>query len=206
MAITYPLSFPSTIGISEFTLRTRSAVARTESPFSFADQVQVNAGQQWQCDVTIPLYNRDTAEDANTFLMKLNGREGTFLLGDPNANSPRGSVTTTVTVDGNGQTGGELSVTGLAASTAGDFKAGDFIQLGSLGTARLHKILNDVVSDGSGNATLDIWPNIRTSPLSGDTVTYTNAVGQWRLTSNEFEYRIDNNGFYSVSFSALEPL
>jgi len=187
-------------------LRARSAVQRTESPFTFADQVQVGAGQQWQCDVSIPIVNRDKAEEVNAFLLKLNGRQGTFLLGDPNAENPRGSVSTTITVNGNEQTGNELNVSGFASSTVDVMKAGDYIQLGSLSTARLYKVLNNVVSDASGNATLDIWPNIRISPVDGDTVTYTSAVGQWRLAENTQQFTIQNGSVYQVNFTALEPL
>ena len=57
--IAYPLSTPNSIGIAEITLRARNAVAISESPFSFNQQIVRHAGQRWEADVTIPPVRRD---------------------------------------------------------------------------------------------------------------------------------------------------
>ena len=94
MAITYPLSTPTDIGIANIELRARNAVAISQSPFTYATQTHSYSGQLWQATVTIPPVRRDLAEPWIAFLLSLKGPTGTFLLGDPNCKTPRGSAST----------------------------------------------------------------------------------------------------------------
>ena len=153
--------------------------------------------------------NRENAEEWVAFLMKLYGQKGTFLLGDPLGGTARGSASSaagTPVVNGASQTGGTLAIDGLPASATGYLKAGDYIQLGSAATAQLYKVLNDADSNGSGEATLDIWPNLRSSPADGSTVVVANAKGVFRLASNESNWNINNLAFYGITFGAVESL
>ena len=144
MAISYPLSLPSTPGIKRVTLRSLTSVAILRNPFTFQQQVQEFAGQIWGADVTLPIMERADAENWNSFLLKLNGPAGTFLLGDPAAKSPRGVATGSPKVNGASQTGKSLNTKGWTVSVTGILKAGDYVQIGQ----RLYKNLNDVNSDG----------------------------------------------------------
>jgi hypothetical protein len=151
--------------------------------------------------------SRADAEEWISFLLKLNGQYGTFLLGDPNGATPRGSAASTPgtpVVNGSGQTGGELSIDGLPTSATGYLKAGDYIQLGSGTALQLYKVLNDVDSNASGQATLDIWPNLRNSPQDGSTVIVSNAKGAFRLSSNETAFTITEFTKYGITFGAVE--
>ena len=94
MAIAYPLSIPTAIGIEQIELRANNVVAVSESPFTFVQQTVVHSGQRWEASVTIPPVRRDLAEPWIAFLLSLQGRRGTFLLGDPNMATPRGSAAT----------------------------------------------------------------------------------------------------------------
>ena len=86
------------------------------------------------------------------------------------------------------------------------FKAGDYIQLGTGASAHLHKVLEDVNSDGSGNATLTIWPALRESPANNDAITVSNTVGLFRMTSNSMNWSVETMQLYGMSFSAVEAL
>lgn len=206
MAISYPLSMPTVIGMSQFRLQMRNAVSMTESPFTFRQQVQKYDGQRWEASVVIPPVHRETAEQFNAFLAALNGKFGTFLLGDPNATTPRGSVAGAPVINGAAQTGQTLNLRGFTPNSENVLRAGDFIQLGSFSTARLYKVLNDVDSDVSGLASVDIWPRIRLSPADGDPIITTNAVGVFRLAENINGYDINVQSQYSVSFTAIEVI
>jgi hypothetical protein len=152
--------------------------------------------------------NRAQAEEWFSFLVKLNGQYGTFLLGDPHS-APRGSASSTPgtpVVNGASQTGAELAIDGLPASATGYLKAGDYIQLGAGSTATLHKVLNDVNSNGSGEATLDIWPDLRSSPADDAAVVISNAVGVFRLAANEIGVDINEIEFFGITFAAVEAL
>lgn len=209
MSITYPLSTPTNKTIAEITLVARNVVGVSTSPFTFKQQVYQFSGQRWEADVTLPAMAREDAEQWVSFLMKLYGQKGTFLLGDPLAGTPRGSASSAVgtpVVNGASQTGGTLAIDGLPASATGYLKAGDYIQLGSAATAQFYKVLTDADSNSSGEATLQIWPNLRSSPSDGATVIVSNAKGVFRLSSNETSWNINRLSLYGITFAATESL
>lgn len=201
MAITYPLNFPD-IGMAQITLRARSVVAAAQSPFTLSRQVQVFDGQRWEADIALPAFDRQAAGMVEAFLLSLNGKQGTFLLGDPMRGAALGVATGTPLVKGAGQTGNALVTDGWTPSTANILRAGDLVQLGSGATSRLHKLLQD--ANGSGEATLILWPSLRSSPVDNAAVTITNCRGVFALADNTPEWEIGRNNLYGVSLSAVE--
>ena len=206
MAITYPVSFPSSIGLANINIRARTVVGISSSPFTGQQQVYKHQGQWWEAEVSLPPMKRADAEQVVAFLLKMNGVYGTFLLGDKANPATRGVGTGTPLVNGASQTGDELITDGWTADTTGILKAGDWIQLGSGSSTRLYKVLDDVNSDGSGNATINIFPSLRSSPDDDATITVSNTQGLWRLASNETEYSIDNMSIYGMTFACVEAL
>ena len=207
MAITYPLSLPvATKAIQSIEIRAVNAVAYSRSPFTFAGQAFAYSGQMWTADVTLKPMKRADAEQWNAWLFSLRGQLGTFLMGDPMGATARGVATGTPLVNGGSQTGGSLVIDGATNSTTGWLLAGDYIQLGSGSSARLHKVLADANSDGSGNVTLDIWPHIRVAPADNATVTVSNAKGLFRLSSNEQAFSINESAIYGMTFGAMEAV
>ena len=192
MAISYPLSLPTNIGMASIELRAKNTVAVSSSPFTYKQTVYAYDGQMWEADVTLPPMNRDDAESWIAFLMSLKGRYGTFLLNDPSATSVRGT-STSATITGSA---GDSSVT---VTMTGTLKAGDYIQLGTASDATLHKVL----VDKSGSGTLEIWPKLRKarSSVSAD---LTSASGVFRLASNETAWSVNDASFYGISFGATE--
>jgi len=195
MAISYPLNTPTTIGIESIELRAMNAVAVSQSPFTYKQQVISHQGQIWSASVSIPSVRRDLAADWKAMLVALKGSVGTFLLGDPDYATPRGTVSGTPTLSG---TAGDSTV---SVTMTGTLLAGDYIQLGTGSAARLHQVLVD--QSGSGN--LEIWPDLR-STYSGETVIYSSPKGVFRLGNNTTSWSIDNASFYGISFDAIEAL
>jgi hypothetical protein len=194
MAISYPLDTPTTIGFESIELRAVNATITSQSPFSYKQQVISHTGQRWEASVSIPSVLRDLAEPWAAFLTALKGQTGTFLLGDPLSATPRGTVSS-CTLTG---TAGDESV---AVTMTGSLLAGDYIQLGSGTTARLHKVL----VDQTGSGTLEIWPALR-STYSSATVTTTNAKGVFRLNQNMSSWQISNANSYGIAFEAVEAI
>lgn len=194
MAISYPLALPTSIGIAEITLSANNAVAISQSPFTFQQQIIQHPGQRWTASVSIPPVRRDLAEPWVAFLLAMNGPVGTFLLGDPNAKAPQGTATS-------------ATITGAARSSsptitmAGTLLAGDYIQIGSGVTATLHKVLQDK----NGTGTIEIWPALR-STASSATVTLTNTVGRFRLSGTQQSFNINDASIYGISFDCVEAL
>ncbi len=206
MAITYPLTLPSHTGIRNITLRAVNTVGMSMSPFTYQQQAVAHAGQRWEVDVTLPGMNRADAEQWVAFLVSLRGRFGTFTLGDPVGASPRGSAGGTPLVNGASQIGGTLNIDGCTTSQTGWLKAGDYIQLGTEGSATLHKVLADVDSNGSGQVAVDIWPYIRTAPSDNATVVVTNTIGRFRLASDEQNWSIRETALYGITFGGVEAI
>jgi hypothetical protein len=194
MALTYPLSTPTTIGIESIELRAVNAVAVSQSPFTYKQQVISHGGQKWEASVTIPSVHRDKAAEWKALLVGLKGQVGTFLLGDPDYATPQGTVSS-CTLTGNA---GDETVTAVMTGT---LKAGDYIQLGSASSAKLHQVLLDQDGDGS----LEIWPALR-SDYTGATVVFNNPKGVFRLSNNVTSWSINNASIYGISFEAVEAV
>jgi hypothetical protein len=192
MAISYPVSTPTSIGIANIELSASNAVAVSRSPFTFSQQVHTYPGQMWSATVSIPPVRKDLAEPWVAFLLSLRGQTGTFLLGDPNNTSPRGTATA-ATITG---TSGSSSLT---VTMTGTLLAGDYIQLGSGSDATLHKVL----VDRSGSGTLEVWPALRKDRTAVSAV-LTDCKGVFRLSSNNQSWSINDNSAYGIQFECME--
>lgn len=206
MAISFPLNHPTSPGFSTFEMLPISNVGITSSIFSFKQETQKHQGQIWGASVMLPPMNKDDALEWESFFLKLNGMEGTFLLGDPEGLTPRGVATGTPIVDGPSQTGNTLSTRGWDVSETNILRVGDYIQLGSGVNSLLHRVLNDSDSDVSGLASFDIWPDIRTPPNDRDPVVIISPRGLFRMTSNEMNFLINNVRHHIFAFSCVEVL
>ena len=199
-------ALPSHTGIRSVVFRMASQNAITASPFTFKQQVLQHPGRRWEVDVTLPPMGNANARIWIAWLAKLDGSLNTFTMGDPLACTPQGSAGGTPLVDGASQTGASLNIDGCTASQTGWLKAGDYIQLGTGADARLHMITSDVDSDGSGDATLPLWPQITTAPANDASVVVSNTVAAFRLASNDSTWSADEASIYGISFSGLAVL
>ncbi len=208
MAISYPLALPTHTGIAQIELRATNAVAYSRSPFTFAGQAHAYAGKAWQAEVTLPSMKREDAERWVAWLISLKGQLGTFYLGDPAAITPLGSArdTDTILVDGAVSSGDTIAIDSAPASQTDYLKAGDYMQIGTGVNRQLFKVLNDVDTDGTGSATVDVWPNVRTSIADDAAVTVQSAQGIFRLASNEQSFSINEASIYGITFGAIEAV
>jgi len=203
----YPLTMPtspSNFVTSEW--RILRTVAVSQSPFTYAQQVAKYTGSVWQTTVTLPPMKRADAGAWQSFLMQLNGRFGTFLLGDPDGKTIQGSASTVISVNGDHSIGAfDVVVDGCTASST-EFKKGDYVQFGSGASSKLHMIVADITSDGSGNATLQIEPPLKTALSDDDVVTYSNTKAVMRMDANDLGWNANNVSLYGISFSCTESL
>lgn len=200
---TYPLTFPTTVSPNAIRITPSNAIGQSESPFNYSEKVYDWGGERWLIDASLPPMRRAVAEEYIAFFTALKGRYGTFLMRIPAHRAAQGAVSGTPLVAGESQTGATLDIDGLALSTTAIVKAGDFFNLGTGSSTRLHKSLTTVNSDGSGAATLSIWPALRESPTDNSAVTFADCVGHFTLTG-DVSYDVDVNKFYNISFSAVE--
>lgn len=159
----------------------------------------------WAFDGSLPPLTRADGEEWVGWLLSLAGAGGTFLMGDPASPAPRGTwAGQNPLVNGAAQTGKSLIIDGLTAGATG--KAGDWLQLGTGATTHLHKLMQGFTANGSGQATLDIFPRLRASPVDNAGIILANAKGIWRLASNDTDWSIDVAISYGLKFSGVEAI
>lgn len=206
---TYPVTIPSTYAPSATTFRIKRIVGSSESIFTGQQQVYQYSGEWWECEVTMPPMRLDAARAFVAFLVSLRGQYGSMYLGDWDARTPLGTASTsagTPLVNGADQTGNTLVCDGAPASQTGYLKAGDYIQIGSGSSQKLHMVTADSNSDGSGNFTLSIEPALRTSPANNTALTVSNTKGVFRLISNETSWQTNAVSLYGITFAVREVL
>ena len=207
MAFSFPLSMPALPAApTSVVWRQQSVAAKTESPFSLAQQIQVHQGERWVVELQYAPMVRAVGSIWEAWFAQANGMEGTFLLPAYGRKTARGSVPGTPQVNGASQAGKSLLTKGWTATQTGILLPGDFIQIGTGLTARLYMNLVSADSDGGGLATLDIWPRLRESPADSATIVVSNAVGLFRLANNERPYDINSAIQYGIDFVAVEAV
>lgn len=199
MAISYPLALPTVTRVRSIDLTAINAVAYSQSPFTFSGQAHAYQGQMWQADVSLPPMRRTAAEQWIAFLLSLRGQYGTFLLGDPTCSNIRGTATSCSITGSSGDN--TVSATVPSGET---LLAGDYIQLGTGSNAALHKVLVDYTGTGAA-ADLEIWPALRTARTSAS-ATLSNAKGNFRLSSNQQNWSINEAAIYGITFGAMEAI
>lgn len=203
MSITYPLALPNQ-RVQKIRYVARNVVAVSQSPFTLTSQIHRFTGQTWEADITLPPMKRAVADQWIAFLLKLNGQFGTFLLpgfsAKGSAEQTPGSPTIVTATPGTQS----LSITGGATSATGYLLAGDYIQLGTGVNSRLHQVLDNVNTNGSGAATFNIYPAIRAT-VSG-AVDVASPEGVFRLATSDSMWDIDEALTYGITFAAVEAL
>jgi hypothetical protein len=204
MAITYPITLPTAQGFRRVTIAPQSRVAIFSSPFTGQQQIYQHPAQFLTCSMEIPPMQRATAADFVAALLSLQGQRGTFIFGDPAWTSPLGVATGTPLVNGNNQTGTALNIKGWTNSTSNILRAGDYIQIGTGATRQLCMVLGSVNSDGSGNATVNLFPRIRTAFANNTTITTANPTGVWRMVDDSQFLQDTDNLTRGIVINAVE--
>ena len=204
----YPLSLPtspSNFKTSEW--RIVRSVAVSVSPFTMKSETADYGGAVWTTTVTLPPMLKADASSWQVFFMQLHGRHGNFLLGDPDAKTIQGSATGTMSATANHSVGAyDITVDGLNASQSTAFKKGDYVQFGSGATSKLHMIVADISTNGSGQATLQIEPPLKTAISNNDVIVYVSAKAVMRMDSNDLSWNADQVSTYGISFSCSEVI
>ncbi len=208
MSLVYPIALPLEL-FSTTQWLTDTATSVSTSQFTFAGQKQVFPGTRWKADVGFPTLNVEDAAPLAGFVAALNGKEGSFLLGNPAKPSPAGAaseVASSPVVDGADQTGNQLLIKNAPASIANWLVLGDLFQIGPSSRARLHIITQSASTTPTGTATLCIWPNLKRPTLDGDPISYTSPHGLFALDTNRPGWDVSAPFRYGIRFPAIEAI
>ncbi len=208
MTISFPLAMPTVTNIRSIDLTATNSVSYSRSPFTFAGQAQEFSGKMWQAVVTLPPMRRAAAEEWIAFLLSLRGQVGTFNMGDPVAAIPRGFARDVdgILVNGSLTNGSAIVLDNCASNHTGYFKAGDYLQTGTGPTQQLFKVLADANTNSSGETSVDVWPDVRTTIANDAAVTVQSTKGIFRLSTNEVNWSVNEVAIYGMTFAASEAI
>lgn len=208
MTITYPLSMPSKPAARSIILRKSPVVGVSQSPVSKEMQIYDWRASEWWLQITLPTMRNATAAPWEAFFSKLNGQANTFLCGDPWKAVPRGlasagegSPVVAAAASAGAQT---LEVSGLTPSITGFLLEADHVQIESGADAHLHEQMLDLDTDGSGDATLTLWPRLRKDYVGGETLTFMSPQGVFRLAVNDMDVTRSPGLLSDITFQAHE--
>jgi hypothetical protein len=196
MTVELPLTL-----VSNVKRRLANAAVVTASPMSGSQQVQSWGGIWWEFEIEFTMHTAAEGRMMSAFWSKIGGRLGTFLFRDP---SIQQMSLGTPLVNGASQTGKSLLTKGWTANKT-VLKAGDFIQLGAVGTTRLHHVTADAVSGATGLATLSIEPALRYSPANSAALVVDAPAALLRLNDDPWT-AITQAARHSFSVTAREAL
>jgi hypothetical protein len=203
MSISYPLSLPTSPKPRTLTYTPWDVTPSSTSPFTLKDQLYEYSGKKFRVAVQYPPVDKVSFKAVRAFLLSLYGSIGTFTLGDPANAAPLGSVPGTPLANGTAAIGASTFATkGWTAGQTNILRAGDEFQVDSF----CYTNLKDVNSDGSGNATLDVWPTLHSAVPNNSAITTTAPKSLWRLEPNSVSWSVGADHIYEVSFSAVEAI
>jgi hypothetical protein len=170
------------------------------SPLTNTTQRLLLAGARWVATYSLPAMTRAQAAPWKAFFDLLEGSVNTFNGFDPDNKHPRGTAGGTPLVNGASQTGSSIITDGWLANTT-VLKAGDYFSFGELKRATA-----DVLSDGSGNATISFKPAIRSAPADNTPIVTATPTCLMTLADDmQAMFMCDQNGIYQpLTFNAIE--
>jgi hypothetical protein len=200
----WPLvAMPSTPGPRQVEWNATDVVAAVTNPFTGKQQTQNWQAGWLEATVTLPPMKRVLAAAWIAFLLQAQGQNAVFYFaGDSLNNAPQG------TAEGDGQINGIfqqpylLTTNNWTPSQSGLLLPGDWLQV----NWRMYMNLNLAASDGAGNASLAIWPQMREQPASGTGIVTTNAQGLFRLASNQRKWSESYLTTFGISFGIREAI
>lgn len=173
------------------------------SPFTGSTQTSSRGGDRWECQLEWDNLTDDTQRRAlQATLIQLVTLEDRISIA-PYGHANRGAYGGTPLIAGASQVGKSIDIDGASLSVTGWALAGDFVEI----SGQLVQVVADADSDGSGNVTLLVRPNIRTAPADNAAVDVTTPLGTFMLASPEVGWSVSAGpAFTSFSVSFLEDI
>lgn len=156
----------------------------------------------WEAVVTMPPMLRATAESWVAFLAQAQGQNAVFYFGDQLGAIPQGSATGAPVTAGSFQQPYQLTTKGWKPSQFAVLSPGDWLQI----DWRLYKCMDQPSSDGAGNASFAIWPQVREIPANGTAIITNSAKGLFRMKGNLQRYSLSYLRTTGLSFEIREAL
>ena len=200
MSGTFPTSpTPSgvTISSNQNTIVTTTASGRRQAR-------QIDA-QKFRLRVKFPVMTRTEFAPINAFILKQRSQMESFTFVPPTVDDSLGVATGVISVNGSISAGATTcSIDGMANSTSGVFKAGDYFRF--TGQNKVYMVMADVSSNGSGAGTLTFEPPLRTNVADNAVLIYSNVDFTVGLTGDVQEFNISTENYFQYEIDLIEIL
>jgi hypothetical protein len=199
----WPLvAMPITPGPRQVDWKPRNLVGTVTAAFTGKQQTQNWQSGWMEATVTLPPMQRTSAAAWMAFLLQCQGQNGVFMFGDGLATAPLGSAEGMGVINGIFQGPYSLTTNGWTPNQSMLLQPGDWVQVGY----RMYQNQNVVSSDGAGNASLSVWPNIREIPAPGTPIVTSNPQGLFRLATNDPGWSESYQRTWMMSFQIREAI
>ena len=196
--------FPSTPTANSVSIGSQqnTIVSTTTSGRRQARQID---GQRFRLTISFPPMTRAEFSPINAFIVKQRSQLESFTYSPPTISTPLGVASGSILVNGAISAGAtSCSIDGMANSTTGVFKAGDFFRF--TGQNKVYMIVADVSSNGSGAGTLTFEPPLRTAVSDNTVLIYSNVDFTVGLTGDIQEFNISTENYFQYEVDLIEVL
>ncbi len=160
-------------------------------------------GDKWALQITVTDLMGREARMFSAFVNSLRGRTGRFYMIPPGCGTPLGTAAGSGVVSGAGQSGSTLVTSGWTPNQAELFAVGDYFQVGN----ELKQITAAVAASGTGTATLQFTPPLRTSPANGAAIISVNPKCIMKsVDNNQAGYNLSGPRIYAFQQSYIEAI
>jgi len=200
MSGTFPSS-PTTTAVS-ITSQQNTIVSTTVSGRRQARQID---GQRFRLTLKFPVMTRSEFAPILAFIMKQRSQLESFQYTPSTMASSNGVASGVIRVNGAISAGvTSVAIDGMANSTSGVFKAGDFFRF--TGQNKVYMCVADVSSNGSGQGTLTFEPPLRTGVADNAILIYSNVDFTVGLTNDIQEFNVGTENYFKYEVDLIEIL
>jgi DNA-binding beta-propeller fold protein YncE len=198
MSGTFPSSpAPSSVSISS---NQNTIVSTTSSGRRQARQID---GQRFRLTAKFPVMSRTEFAPILAFIVKQRSQVESFQFVPPTLDDALGVASGVISVNGAINAGvTSVAIDGMANSTNGVFKAGDFFRF--TGQTKVYMVMADVNSNGSGQGTLTFEPPLRSNVADNAVLIYSNVDFTVGLTGDVQEFNISTENYYQYEIDLIE--
>lgn len=200
MSGTFPSSpAPRDVAISS---NQNTIVTTTASGRRQARQID---GQKFRLRLRFPVMTRTEFAPILAFIMKQRSQMESFQYTPPSVDDSLGVASGVISVNGAISAGvTSVAIDGMANSTSGVFKAGDFFRF--TGQSKVYMVVADVSSNGSGQGTLTFEPPLRSNVADNAVLIYSNVDFTVGLTGDIQEFTIGTENYFQYEIDLIEVL
>jgi hypothetical protein len=197
-------TFPSSPAPRDVAISTNQNTIVTTTASGRRQARQID-GQRFRLRVRFPVMTRTEFAPINAFVLKQRSQLESFQYVPPTISAPLGVATGTIAVNGAILAGvTSVAIDGMANSTNGVFKAGDYFRFTSQN--KVYMVMADVNSNGSGQGTLTFEPPLRSNVADNNVLIYSNVDFTVGLTGDIQEFNISTENYFQYEVDLIEVL